>query len=269
MHIKHLIPLTIAALLLTACGKNTENSSTEISATDLTAQAEITTSAAETTQTTAAAATTITDSTETTTVSSSANGHTDIPPAVFTTAEPASPRSTGGEGGEEHGNDPQPENFTYLFLPDSVSMRLAGGNYQTISYDFSALIDSGIEPFYYLEDLNLDGSLDLAVAEDDYSEYTFYSYFFWNAETRKFEEKPSYSLRNPVVHPDSKTVTEMYNSDENTVHVTVHEIVDGWLNQVQCYTADFHALTLKDDSGSIIAKSENADALANALLAYR
>ena len=42
----------------------------------------------------------------------------------------------GGQGGEDHASDPDPDYFTYRFFPESVSMRLAGG---TIRQSFMTL----------------------------------------------------------------------------------------------------------------------------------
>lgn len=95
----------------------------------------------------------------------------------------------GGIGGEEHANTPLPEYFNYRFVAESVTMRLAGGNYQAISYDFSETVAHNA--YYYLNDYNNDGYFDLyAPVKYDGERIITCAVFLWNPETGKFTETP-------------------------------------------------------------------------------
>lgn len=130
---------------------------------------------------------------------------TDAPPAAGSSV-PAVPEQTpaeilesyaaddpqsfqGGIGGEEHAETPLPEYFTYRFLPDSVTMRLAGGNYQAILYDFSETVAH--DAYYYLNDYNDDGYFDLcAPVKYDGDRISTCAVFLWKPEDGKFSETP-------------------------------------------------------------------------------
>lgn len=95
----------------------------------------------------------------------------------------------GGIGGEEHAETPLPEYFRYRFDPTSVAMRLAGGTYQVISYDFSQTFAH--ESYYYLRDHNEDGYFDLyAPIEYDGDYIVTCAVFLWNPESGKFADEP-------------------------------------------------------------------------------
>ncbi len=95
----------------------------------------------------------------------------------------------GAIGGEEHGNTPLPEYFIYAFQPEVVTMKLAGGSYQKIAYDFSVMLEH--DAFYYCKDYNEDGYFDLIVPiEYDRDCIKRCAVFCWKAETAKFETEP-------------------------------------------------------------------------------
>ena len=95
----------------------------------------------------------------------------------------------GAIGGEEHGNTPLPEYFLYAFQPEVVTMKLAGGSYQKIAYDFSVMLEH--DAFYFCKDYNEDGYFDLIVPVEYDGEYIKRcAVFCWNAETAKFETEP-------------------------------------------------------------------------------
>ena len=55
----------------------------------------------------------------------------------------------GGIGGERNADNPQPEYFVYRFQPEDISVRLSGGTYQVLKYDFSAVFAAGCSPIPY------------------------------------------------------------------------------------------------------------------------
>ena len=98
----------------------------------------------------------------------------------------------GGIGGEQNAGNPQPEYFVYRFMNDNVSARLAGGTYQVLHCDFSAIFQKERTDIpYYLEDYNGDGHYDLYTpVQFDGDDVTQYAVFIWKPDTQKFEETP-------------------------------------------------------------------------------
>lgn len=98
----------------------------------------------------------------------------------------------GGIGDERNVDTPLPEYFVYRFQPSSVSVRLAGGIYQVLSYDFSPIFEVERESIgFYLDDYNADGFYDLyAPIRYDGDEIHEYAVFLWDSGQDKFAEEP-------------------------------------------------------------------------------
>ena len=100
-------------------------------------------------------------------------------------------RFQGGIGGEQDANTPKPEFFSYWFQPDAFSARLAGGNYQTVSYHLSEAFRHNIDEEYFLFDYDADGDYALYLPDvyDD-QRVSKYMVFLWDSENEKFCTEP-------------------------------------------------------------------------------
>lgn len=129
------------------------------------------------------------DTAETTamTVSTEATAETEAPNTAAATE-----LFQGGIGDERSADIPLPEHFVYRFHEDSVSVRLAGGTYQVLSYDFSAIFEQERDAVaFYLDDFNTDGAYDLfAPIRYDDDEILTYAVFLWDSEQERFTEEP-------------------------------------------------------------------------------
>lgn len=242
--------LPACLLLLAGCQQiepgsgNTTESATPAGTTapETTEPAEDTTPKATTTH--SSAMFTKAETTETTSLIST---FSETLPPLYPTEPLPEDVSQGGEGGEEHGNDPDPSYFNYRFLPDGVSMRLAGGNYQVIPYDFSDMVIRGTVDYYFIEDINFNGSPDLFAAASFQNSDIIYAVFLWNPETLHFETEPLL-LSNPVCHADTKTVTTTEQLEENTAVITAYRWDSDNLVPAGKYTADYAALTVTEET---------------------
>lgn len=128
--------------------------------------------------------------------SASADSQTDPTLTVTLPEQTESAHTTlfqGGIGGEEDAATPKPEFFSYMFQPDAVTARIAGGNYQTISCDLSEACQHRPEDDYYLDDYDTDGDFDLYLPKHyEGDRVASYSIFLWNAENEKFSTEPIY-----------------------------------------------------------------------------
>lgn len=176
----------------------------------------------------------------------------------------------GGQGGEDHASDPDPDYFTYRFFPESVSMRLAGGNYQTVFYDFAEAVDHEVDSLFYLADFNFDGKSDLSVPVRFADNNITYAVFIWNSETSLFETEPVL-LCNPSVDKKSKNVVCLSFSPDNGAEKKLQFLY--WNHdepvEIRTVTADYKALTLTDAESDAVQTSqfESEEALREALIA--
>lgn len=274
MQIKHMI-ITAALCLLTGCGsKPTDSavfteSNTTVSGTETgTSPDTVQTAPSRSTALTSAKSTAPDTSAEPETTASALSSVTSLSDRqsdVTTLVQ-------GGQGGEEHASDPAPLYFTYRFFPDSVSMRLAGGNYQTIFYDFAAAAEHDVDSLYHLTDYNFDRIPDLAVPVIFADRNITYAVFLWLPETSRFDPEPIL-LCNPASDADAKTVTSLVYGNESELESVLRFFVwDGdALLETRSLCADYHELILTDSSeGAEQTKQfESAEALRDALLSFR
>lgn len=181
------------------------------------------------------------------------------------------PQQQGGQGGEAHAEDPDPLYFNYRFAPDCFSMRLAGGNYQTIYYDLSEAVAHEIEALYTLADFNFDGSPDLVLPVQFANANTVDAIFFWNPDTLFYEEEPLL-LVNPVPDAEREVINSLARNSASTWIMTTYAYQSGELTAIQTATADFSDNTLTVSSltaatDDIVSQFTSAEALEEALLA--
>ena len=179
-------------------------------------------------------------------MSSLNTSQTDLLPVSSTTLVSL---AQGGQGGEAHASDPDPDYFTYRFFPDSVSMRLAGGNYQTIFYDFADAVDHYVDEIFYLADFDFDGKSDLAVPVRFEGLNTTFAVFQWDSDRSMFENDPVLLINPSVIY------------DQKKVHCISYDSVTGYEKNLQIlswedhtpveicvFTADYTALTLTENT---------------------
>ncbi len=264
--------LLLPVLALTACGAKPEgemltyskaDSATDsIPAVPTGTQATVTLTETQT-QTTAAPETTAAESAETTGTTAS------FEPA-FTVSSTEESAEQGGEGGEEHAEDTEPLYFNYMFGEYEVAMRLAGGTYQVIGYDFTEALEHGVESLYYLQDADFDGDLDLCVPVQFSSGNIDYAIFLWNQQTAYYEEQPL-RIVNPGYLPEQKQITSVQHESATESMLYRWAWDNGKLKTVSYAKADFSALTLTRTEGGTEQPAEHfdsADALEAAILAY-
>lgn len=250
---KLLVLLCACGMLLSACGVE---SSVEISLPEETTTAAMTTGTSLTPAPAATDAQTLPpEMTETTIGTTTATPQTTTiattAAAIISTQSAATTRQEGGQGGEEHGDEPHPLYFNYRFAPDYFSMRLAGGNYQTIEYNLEEALEHGVEELYTLDDFMFDGTPDLCIPVSGFDTPNVkYAVFTWDRDSEKFDEKP-YLFVNPVCHADTKEIFTLEQSSEDGSEVCTVNVY-GWRagtnsivpKVIRKYTADFTALTL-------------------------
>lgn len=162
--------------MLPCCGCTSDPGSSSAATTETSTALPVTTAVTSSAET--VSATTVTESDES-------------EPAPENQATDSAEPFQGGIGDERNAATPLPEYFAYRFQPDSFSARLAGGNYQTISYDLSEAIQHTIEADYYLDDYDSDGDYDLylPVKYED-SKVSRYAVFCWDSDSEKFLTEP-------------------------------------------------------------------------------
>ena len=179
---KQLLSLLCCGLLLLPCCGCTSDASQpgqELSKADTVSTLSSALTAAAESQTTAAAS-----------VTSAVPGETEQ--SAHRDDSAVSTAFQGGIGDEEHAETPKPEFFVYRFQPDAFSARLAGGNYQTVEWDFSEAFSHQIDAEYFLEDQNEDGCFDLYIpaSYDADANITAYYVFLWDPNHEKFMTEP-------------------------------------------------------------------------------
>lgn len=267
-------------LLLTGCSGQSSGESaalpTESAMSEQTIERpvpEITTAATLAETTTAASATETTASLTTTAATGAAE-------PLITTLSAATTEQLGGQGGEENAETPDPRYFNYIISPDAISMRLAGGNYQTLRWDFTEHLEKYPEGKYTLDDIDFDGHPDLFIPVRGLDTPNVqYAVYRWTDDMRLFEDTPTLYC-NPVCHPDSKevfTLQQMKNETDGTETISIIEAY-AWraslnkyaLKKFREYRADFAALTLTasvlEDGVSEVTHYDTKEALEKAML---
>ena len=245
-------------LLLTGCQHAATDSSSESSAamTDITEGGDVAnTQPADTLPTDAGTAAVV-------------NGTTD---PLATAQSILTTQQKGGQGGEEHAEDIDPLYFDYRFSDTGVSMRLAGGNYQTINYNFSRAIEHDVDSLYTLDDFNFDGNPDLAVPVEFDNANVTYAIFLWNPESFYYEEEPILIV-NPVPYADSQIITSLERESASLWMMTTFTFTDGILMPYIVKTADYEAMTLTTEymdysAPTVVDQYDSTEALEAALLA--
>lgn len=127
-----------------------------------------------------------------------------------------------GEGGEDFAETPLPEYFAYRIYENGFSARLAGGNYQSMQLPAECPpLLSGAEQEYSLFDSDFDGDYDLSIRiKADYGQLA-YAVFFWNGETKKYDEAPTV-LYNPRYDAENKTVISLQQADDKNVYLAIY-----------------------------------------------
>ena len=245
MRTKLFLISALAACICTACGESSAQVQTEITVPEpVTEVTTISTEPVSTSDTTAASVSTTkteTHTTETTTETETTVSQTAASVPLITTVSTTVVQ--GGQGGEQHAADPNPLYFNYRFSPERVSMRLAGGNYQTILYDFEAAIEHDVDSLYSLTDYNFDGNPDLCVPVIFADANITYAVFLWDADMMYFTNEP-FLLCNPSVDAERSIISSLtYDGAHTAIYRTFR-----WDNDVLAETlyasADFQALTL-------------------------
>ena len=195
-------------------------------------------------------------------------------PAVLIPApEISQPDYQGGDGGEEHAETPLPEYFTYRFYENGFSARLAGGMYQALEADLSAVSPLDAETGYYLYDSDFDGDLDLSVPVLYTESQKRFAVFLWDADTAYFAETPVI-LTDPQYFPENRHLTVI---EQDASEATVIDYIweNGTLTEMLTAKANADNLNLlvyaKDENGSAadqVFEAEDRDALTEMLLQY-
>lgn len=255
-----ILPAALIALALTACGSApAEPAQTEAAAvttaaetaavSETTAASETGTSpAAETTAQSAAVTTTAvtaasekqTAATAVQTVRTTASSTSFVP--VYTVTQTSVSLEQGGNGGEEHAEDIDPLYFNYLFGEDEMALRLAGGTYQVLTYDFTEALEHDVHSQYYLKDADFDGDLDLCVPVHFGNSNTEYAIFCWNAKTEYYDEQPVLIV-NPVFDGEKKQITSMRHDTAVKSTLSRYAWENGTLKTLDSANIDFAMLT--------------------------
>ena len=194
---------------------------------------------------------------------------TQLSPVLVTTAIRI---INGGEGGEEHAQEPLPLYFDYRFYDDSVAVRLAGGTYQSLQYDFSETLRHGAAEQYTLLDFNFDGSDDLAVPVKWDGANTTWAVFFWEPDSLHFRSEPDLCC-NPIPVSEDKSLYEItYITDESgpvRTEIRIRFFNDPALSY--SFVGDYTGLMLKcyavqgDSKKNYMTHYKSRDALTEAL----
>lgn len=253
-------------LLLAGCSNKTKEQSSAVVTDTTEAMTEFTSdkpAPPEITTAATLAAEAETTGTETTTTAAVTEGTAEGDPVstaapLITTLAPVTTQMMGGQGGQENGENPHPLHFNYFFSPEYVGLRLAGGNYQSISGDFAEAVEHNADMTYTLDDINFDGTPDLFVAIHGFDTPNVqYAVYLWNPDQKKFAETPLLYL-NPVCHADTKefyTLEQKKNDTDGEETLCVMDVYT-WapsLSEIKPkkareYVADFKALTLTETS---------------------
>lgn len=195
-------------------------------------------------------------------------------PAVLIPApEISQPDYQGGDGGEEHAETPLPEYFTYRFYENGFSARLAGGMYQALEADLSAVSPLDAETGYYLYDSDFDGDLDLSVPVLYTESQKRFAVFLWDADTAYFAETPVI-LTDPQYFPADRHLTVI---EQDASEATVIDYIweNGTLTEMLTAKANADSLNLlvnaKDENGSAVdltLAAADQDKLTEMLLQY-
>ena len=258
---------TACLLLLTGCVGKTPDS-TVVPATDLSTDATVVTLNTTETSNQSSLSYDTEPSTEAALTSVSSEASSQQTATSGTTAS-VTTLAQGGQGGEDHASDPDPDYFTYRFFPDSVSMRLAGGNYQTVFYDFAEAVAHDAAELFYLSDFNYDGKPDLAVPVRFSGDNITDAVFLWNADTSLFETEPVL-LCNPITDQETKTVVCL-TYDQNTgaeIKLQFLSWSDKEPAEIRTVSADYTALTLTDNGqdGETVSQYDTTELLHKAIL---
>ena len=277
----------LAAMLVTRCSNQNSRSAEEsVTQADSAASAEPSEAATDPAEGTTDAAQTVSSTAEQSSAAESTKENTsDATTASVTTVfqrqEPTAMITTtvteavlGGQGGEEHAEDAAPLYFSYRFTEEGVSMRLAGGNYQSIEYDFAEMLEHAAgRDLYSLVDFNFDGNLDLCVPFHWDGDNVFYVVFLWEPDTEHFSETELYFI-NPIVCPQSMLVCEITYDGNIGAELTQREWFEGFLESKMVVQANFDALALAvadDMTNRRPSKTESYDTheeLEKAFLSY-
>lgn len=210
------------------------------------------------------------------TISENSEAVTAVPeePAVLIPApEISRPDYQGGDGGEEHAETPLPEYFTYRFYENGFSARLAGGMYQALEVDLSAVSPLDAEQGYYLCDSDYDGDLDLSVPVLYTESQKRFAVFLWDSGSAHFAEEPVI-LTDPQYFPDAGHLTAM---EQNASEATVTDYV--WENgtltakltahaNAETLSIRVHAIQDDGEAVELIQSAEDEAAMTEMLLRY-
>lgn len=195
------------------------------------------------------------------------------PDVLIPAPEISQPDYQGGDGGEEHAETPLPEYFTYRFYENGLSARLAGGMYQALEADLSAVSPLDAETGYYLYDSDFDGDLDLSVPVLYTESQKRFAVFLWDAETAHFAETPVI-LTDPQYFPEEQHLTAM---EQDAAEATVTDYIwkNGTLTEMLTAKANAEDLNLlvhaKDENGNAVdltLAAADQDKLTEMLLQY-
>ena len=130
--------------------------------------------------------------------------------------EISQPDYQGGDGGEEHAETPLPQYFTYRFFESGLSVRLAGGSYQSLSVDLSGVSPEDAESGYYLFDSDFDGDLDLSVPTVLTDFHIEFAVFLWDDASAHFAETPV-MLSDPQYFLEEKHLTTLSQTETEAI----------------------------------------------------
>ena len=183
------------------------------------------------------------------------------------------PIQTDAEAAPVQADTPLPEYFTYRFYENGFSARLAGGMYQALEADLSAVSPLDAETGYYLCDSDFDGDLDLSVPVLYTESQKRFAVFLWDADTAHFAETPV-MLTDPQYFPADRHLTVI---EQDVSEATVKDCIweNGTLTEILTAKANADSLNLlvhaKDENGSAADQAfeaEDRDALTEMLLQY-
>lgn len=262
---KYAIPIILCtAVLVSFCSCRSTNPQTESSESSLETTAETEKLSTETDP--------VTESTVSVSETSPAekNAETDQTDSLlFPLPDNPLPEYHGGEGGEDFAETPLPEYFAYRIYENGFSARLAGGNYQSVQLPAECPpLLSGAEQEYSLFDSDFDGDYDLSIRiKADYGQLA-YAVFFWNGETKKYDEAPTV-LYNPRYDAENKTVISLQQADDKNVYLAIYlgspQSPFEWCN-AEYSTLTLYGPALYEQSNLPKTQYDSEDALTDALM---
>jgi hypothetical protein len=287
-----LCALMLPAFALTGCGDQVSPpTESETDTTTTTTVTELTTTTGETTSATESTTGTA-DSTEATTSTTAATAPpvAEAPDSLFAVVLPESVKPAETSEPDESSETKEPDessdsepavptekaypfNFNYVFTEEAVGLRLDGGTYQTISFDFSQIIRKDGTLDYRLYDCNFDGDPDLLIPLKKDDNKQICAMFIWNNSTKKFYET-AITAENPTFSAEKKQYTTIGTlSSKQSVMVTGYQWSGAAPGISFIVYGDYksNALTFKDNAtGKTETKNyDTADALTAALSDYR